>query len=359
MWDKDFTNPDDPLGSLVLTDIGRLHPGDHFRGWVPLSPPADDDIDEGNAAKAPASVEGNAAKRTTLAGAVLLDVRLASGGFRRWGHFVAHYNPEPLPEPPLPPFDVNALYGPGMHLKDLVVDRLMLPMLWSFLHIFFWENWQQSFCILVAWCLGAQLFLQHWPTFFFLYLAYLPCASMSNPPVAGPSSEKKVPGDPQQGPLGSTDVQELSDTVVTEEKLLHWDMVAALVNRSCPAEQKNMLRVFQPLARLGADVAAQLHSIFSGSDPLSKPTVVFFVCLALCCELVSFQTQVMSFGAFILLVKSPLLTAVMGIIAYVQWWLDERRPREEREPPSEWGMVVVPDGEAGEREYEPRWSSKN
>jgi hypothetical protein len=141
-WDQDLTNADDHLGHLEV-DLKELHPQGTFRGWIPLSPPEGKPPD-------------------CCCGAIHLEVSMV--GVRTWRHMLAFVAPPPEKHEP-PAFDLNALYGPGLHLQDLLVNRGLLPLLGVVLHILFWESWRDSLLALLLWNFAAGFFLQHWPAF--------------------------------------------------------------------------------------------------------------------------------------------------------------------------------------------------
>eukprot|EP00928_Gymnodinium_smaydae_P090795 TRINITY_DN74523_c0_g1_i1.p1 TRINITY_DN74523_c0_g1~~TRINITY_DN74523_c0_g1_i1.p1 ORF type:complete len:637 (+),score=113.00 TRINITY_DN74523_c0_g1_i1:48-1913(+) len=349
LWDEDLTNADDFLGGCELR-IDSLRDGATFSGWLPLVSPADHHEQAGHGV-----------------GAVFIEVSLEDVQPSRY--FRACVLPlEALPAPP-PNFDIDAVYGPAMHIVDLMWSRFLSPMLFAFLDLIFWKNPCTSAMVLVTWLVGARCFLEHWPALFFLALACYVLrgrgaqrkktgaataksagavdrgasgrgAASARGRRADPAAAATAGAEASGGSAGSTGSTGGDATPEGE--------LGRTVQRLCyllPAWVKELCQTLQPLLRMGADALQTVHDLFTWQHSGSAGLVCALLLLSLLCELVSISTQVMAFGSVLMLACSPVVTFVRGLVTYVQL---------ARTPPTQ-----VPAGWPLQNEYAPEWDSKD
>ncbi|CAE8730035.1 unnamed protein product, partial [Polarella glacialis] len=131
VWDED-----DPIGSLELP-LASIPAYQLLRGWVPLRLP--------EAQPLPGEVAGPARG----AGAVFLELSLQD--LRAAQHYKSYVLPLPKLPPPLPAFDIDAVYGPIMHLIDLVVSQFISPVVSWILALLLWTDPKRTLLALVIW----------------------------------------------------------------------------------------------------------------------------------------------------------------------------------------------------------------
>lgn len=385
VWDEDALNADDPLGCVRLP-LDLLHETPAaLRGWFPLTPPD--------------GLEGKAA------GAILLELQLVD--FRASKHFLAHVAPLPPPPQPLPPFDVDAVYGPLMKLVDLLWTRLFSHVVLFLLNLIFWKEPRKSALALVLWNVGACWFLPHWPAAALVGLALYALsfrqevmaqrhcqlqrartamlerqASRSLAAGASSAAGSGEAGSADAGAPAPTGPRNLLRQLTAPAAMLfnanHPEpcppvpegeeneaevaaaqaalpaateceeaQLGAAVHRLCfvlPSWVKELCRGFQPLLRTVADGAQLVHDLMTWRHPHSLALVVVLLVTALIVEVLQRSTTVMLLGTAVLLACSPLVPAITGLVSYVGW------ARGGHGVPEDWTMKA---------EYQAQWSSKD
>merc|ERR1712232_21576 len=85
-----------------------------------------------------------------------------------------------------------------------------------------------------------------------------------------------------------------------------------------PRAYKEICRGLQPILKSAADGCQLLHDLYTWNHPSSPNLAVALLMLAIFCGIVSSSTLLMLTGSFVMLVCSPVPTAVLGLVAYVQ-----------------------------------------
>eukprot|EP00931_Biecheleriopsis_adriatica_P038444 TRINITY_DN22021_c0_g1_i2.p1 TRINITY_DN22021_c0_g1~~TRINITY_DN22021_c0_g1_i2.p1 ORF type:complete len:585 (-),score=111.47 TRINITY_DN22021_c0_g1_i2:70-1824(-) len=343
VWDEDKVGSDDALGFLELP-LSSMPASEPFLGWVPLFLPEAQPLPGEDT---PAVAKG--------AGAVLLEVQLVE--VKRPRHLLAFAAPLPAPPKPLPPFDIDALYGPLMHVVDLLWSRFISPVLFWVLGIIFWSKPLHSLAALIAWNVGAKWFLQHYPALpplglAFFMLSYRFCPS---PPSETQSACEKRPkllrentapallesnGQGQESAMQSCEASSDVQSEYDEASL------GGAVRRLCvvlPSSVKDTCRWLQPVLRTVADGLQMVHDIFTWDNAASPGVFTGLLCFAALCEVLQFHVLLMLLGTLVLLACSPILPAVSGGFAYVHWLRAKGQP-------ADWDMRP---------EYDEAWSSKD
>mmetsp|Transcript_10365 Transcript_10365/g.18456 ORF Transcript_10365/g.18456 Transcript_10365/m.18456 type:complete len:585 (-) Transcript_10365:104-1858(-) len=336
VWDEDKVGADDPLGflELPLEEVPSSACHSSFSGWVPLRLPEAEALPGGTAAEAGA------------AGAVFLEVSL--GEIESFKHYLAYVAPLPRPPKPLPPFDIDAVYGPAMHVVDLVWSRFISPILMWFLGIVFWSRPLHSLVALVAWNVGARHFLQHYPAFLpfglalFMFSNFWTCPQVTKAEDPVPKQHKKLTRAKTDGSLSTdkdADGQDVPHGDYDESQL------GSAVQRLCfvlPAWVKELCQGLQPVLRTVADGLQMVHDIFVWDHCASPVVAAVLLAFAGLCEVLRFDILLMVLGSLVLIACSPLVPALTGTVAYA------RRSRSGQ--PKAWEMHA---------EYDEAWSSKD
>eukprot|EP00437_Effrenium_voratum_P019755 CAMPEP_0181454416 /NCGR_PEP_ID=MMETSP1110-20121109/30226_1 /TAXON_ID=174948 /ORGANISM="Symbiodinium sp., Strain CCMP421" /LENGTH=577 /DNA_ID=CAMNT_0023578759 /DNA_START=42 /DNA_END=1775 /DNA_ORIENTATION=+ len=325
VWDEDTATKDDAIGFVDLPLSRVPVSGEPLRGWVPLNLPEAQPL------------PGEYFTPTKGAGAVLLEVQLLDVQSRT--HLYACVSP--LPPVPLPPphFDIDAVYGPAMHLVDLIWTRFVSPILFWLLDLIFWTSPKRSLIALFLWNFGARYFVQHYPAFLPLGLA---CFMLS---FRAQKDESEVVSDATRRPtllrkqtapaiLEDAPVESESAPALTRQDS-HADydeaQLGSAVQRLCfvlPSSVKELCRGFQPLLRTSADAAQMVHDIFVWDHDASPAVAAVLLLSSLVCEVLRFDILLMVIGSGALLACSPLPTALSGCISYVTLLRAKGQPQE-------------------------------
>jgi len=342
VWDEDTATKDDALGFLDLP-LSKVPLTQSFLGWVPLRPPEAQPLPGEDARKTPAKG----------AGAVLLEVQMLDvNPVRRFQAFVSPMPPVP---PPLPHFDIDAVYGPAMHLEDLIWTRFLSPILCWTLDLIFWTKPSRTLLALVLWNLGAKYCLRHYPAFFPLGLF---CFMLSHyfhgdndQAHTGHSTKRPTLVRKRTAPAILEDSQEDNQhSALTRQDSRHVDydeaQLGSAVQKLCfvlPGSVKDTCRGLQPLLRTAADAVQMIHDIFVWDHDASPVVAIALLLWAVLSEVLRFDILLMLMGSSILLACSPLLPALSGFTAYLSLLRAKAQPKE-------WEM---------RDEYEEEWLSKD
>jgi len=348
VWDEDPVSADDAIGflDLDLSQVPIAGGSQPVRGWVPLFRPEEQPL--------PGEVLDHAA---TGAGAVLLEMQLVD--VEPLKHLKSFTAPlPPIPHPP-PPFDIDAVYGPAMHLLDLLWTRFFSPILFWLLDLIFWTSPTRSFIALVAWNLGARYGLRHYPALPPLgLLVFMASYRLCRP--AAQEEEKVDVKLPRRSLLrrGSspailedreaTNEESAQPMVTRQDSKQDYDeaQLGSAVQRLCfvlPSSIKDLCRGLQPVLRMTADGLQMVHDIFVWEHAASPAVAcVLLVCAAIS-EVLRFDILLMVIGSGVLLACSPLVPAVSGSVAYLRLRAASGRPKA-------WDI---------RDEYEEAWSSKD
>eukprot|EP00930_Biecheleria_cincta_P048482 TRINITY_DN33778_c0_g1_i1.p1 TRINITY_DN33778_c0_g1~~TRINITY_DN33778_c0_g1_i1.p1 ORF type:complete len:599 (+),score=68.62 TRINITY_DN33778_c0_g1_i1:109-1905(+) len=358
VWDADKLDKDDIIGilELPLAEVPGCSGSQPLRGWVPLRLPEAQNL-PGESTPRPARG----------AGAVLIEVSLRD--VQPASHLWAYASPLPQAPAPLPRFDIDAVYGPIMHMVDLLWTRCISPILFWLLGIIFWSQPLHSLAALVAWNVGARWFLSHYPACaplgLALYMFSFSQFSSQGDCDDSPKAEKKsartlVRQKTSPALLESEDSAHQAATTTSASGAQPQDMGSKLQEHEeyeesqlgsavqklafvLPRWLKDMLRGFQPTLRSTADGLQMVHDIFVWDHDASPYVAVGLLCFAVLCELLRFDVLLMLVGSVILLAFSPLMPAVTGTIAYLHWTRAKGQPHA-------WEMAY---------NYDEAWSSKD
>jgi len=345
VWDEDKVGADDPIGFLELP-IGEAVSATKgsFSGWVPLILPEAE------------SLPGETAPQPGAAGALFLEVSVEN--VESFKHYLAYVAPLPRPPKPLPPFDIDAVYGPAMHIVDLIWSRFISPILTWLLGIIFWSRPMHSLVALVAWNVGARHFLQHYPAFLPLGLAIFMFSSLAPSPGLAkevpavkevPRQRKKLTHAKTDGSLSTGEAAE-EDTSAGGDVPADGDeydeaQLGSAVQRLCfvvPRSVKELCRGLQPVLRTVADGLQMVHDIFVWDHGASPAVAAGLLAFSGLCEVLPFDILLMLVGSLVLIACSPVIPAITGTIAY------SRRRRSGQ--PEAWEMHA---------DYNEAWSSKD
>lgn len=278
-FDEDTFDADDSLGSLELP-LGALHPsGTPFSGWFKLTPP-----------------EGNPGP----AGSVFLELQLTDVDSNK--HLMSYLNPpEPVPTPPAP-FDIDAIYAPGMHIKDLLWDRFFYHVLCKTVELVFWTSPKTSAFALVAWNISTS-YLKHWPAGSLLALVCYMFKQRNNSVVQSSGTASVESSKPEEAHLNSA------------IRSVLW----------IPAQYKDLCVFLAPLMRLGADFLQKIRDVMTWEHPSSPHVAAALVVAAMMCEVFKFSTVLKVLGSSTLLACSPVQKAALGLVAYLKWNLGDEK----------------------------------
>eukprot|EP00927_Polykrikos_kofoidii_P065158 TRINITY_DN60946_c0_g1_i1.p1 TRINITY_DN60946_c0_g1~~TRINITY_DN60946_c0_g1_i1.p1 ORF type:complete len:580 (-),score=78.64 TRINITY_DN60946_c0_g1_i1:330-2069(-) len=345
LFDQDLLDADDPLGSIHLPiKTSFRSPQTELRGWV--------------------QIVGPFSANPSNAGGVNLEIRISD--FNPWRHFFTYVVAPPAIEQPLPPFDIDAVYGPSLHLLDLLWTRSGYHVVCFAYDLVFWTTPWQSAVAILLWNVASCFFLPHWPAAICVALAGYALSSWlrgESLAVESPilslkgSGSHIVEGASLQPPTASGSTCQ-SDSKDSE---MHLGFFAARTAAAAPAWVKELCRYFQPLLRMGADSCEMVHELFTWRHPDSPKLVAGLLMFAIVCELFAFSTVLMFVGSAALLAFSPVPYAVSGLIAYARWRRavkvfvagaeqNDSSLDSQASPLESWGM---------ENEWNPAWSSSN
>jgi len=348
VWDEDTTSRDDAIGflDLPLSQVPLSSSSAPLRGWVPLCRP--------EAQALPGEVVNLPAKG---AGAVLLQVQLVD--VEQFKLFKAFAAPFPaVPQPP-PPFDVDAVYGPAMHLVDLLWTRFFSPILFWLLDLIFWTSPIRSLVALILWNLGARYGLPHYPALppfgLLCFMVYNrlkrekepEVQEQAQPPLRRHRSllrKKSAPALPEEDAVHPQPPLSRQDSALAKD----YDeaQLGSAVQRLCfvlPSSIKDLCRGLQPLLRTVADGLQMVHDIFEWEHSASPAAAIVLIVCTVVSEVLRFDILLMLIGSAVLLVCSPLVPAVSGTIGFLSYRTAQGRPKV-------WGM---------QDEYNEEWSSKD
>ncbi|CAE8680398.1 unnamed protein product, partial [Polarella glacialis] len=333
VWDEDLVSKDDPIGSLELP-LASIPAYQLLRGWVPLRLP--------EAQPLPGEVAGPARG----AGAVFLELSLQD--LRAAQHYKSYVLPLPKLPPPLPAFDIDAVYGPIMHLIDLVVSQFISPVVSWILALLLWTDPKRTLLALVTWNAAAKWALPHWPTAWWLWAAYyifshrhavkkeLPAAAVSSSPGTASSStdrvaeasaqvqspwpkllrQKTVPAALQVSAAAAPCAEDAEEHKSPgAEKQPEESQLGSAVQNLCfvlPSSVKLTCRGLQPTLRTAADSLQMVHDIFVYDHPASPAVIGVFLVLALLAELLRYDVYLRVLGSLVFFATSPLLKALTG-----------------------------------------------
>jgi hypothetical protein len=165
VFDRDVTSKDDEMGYIEIP-ISSLPNGREICGWAPLLYYEKVDPDKIlEVAKGTDLISGTS-RIPVPAGSVrvsiTLDFKIPQELFAYIRSAVA------IPPTKKSQFNVNALYGPGMLVVDLLWWRLGQPVLGIVMYVLYWENFLVSLFSLILW-VPIALNMEYWPSgFFFL-----------------------------------------------------------------------------------------------------------------------------------------------------------------------------------------------
>mmetsp|Transcript_55579 Transcript_55579/g.113125 ORF Transcript_55579/g.113125 Transcript_55579/m.113125 type:complete len:582 (-) Transcript_55579:353-2098(-) len=326
VWDEDTATRDDALGFLDLS-LAKVPLSRPFRGWVPLRPPEAQPLPGEDARKTPA----------TGAGAVLLEVQMLDvKPVRRFQAFVSPLPPVP---PPLPHFDIDAVYGPAMHLVDLIWSRFLSPILFWILDLIFWASPTRTLFALILWNVGAKYCLEHYPAFFPLGLLCFMLRHYFHEKEEAVRAKRPTLVRKRTAPAILEESQAGSEHgALSRQDSRHADydeaQLGSAVQSLCfvlPGSVKDLCRGLQPLLRTAADGVQTIHDIFVWDHDASPFAAIALLLWAVLAEVLRFDLYLMLIGSSILLACSPLLPAVSGFSAYLSLLRAKTQPEE-------WGM---------------------
>lgn len=273
------------------------------------------------------------------AGAVLLEVEMLDvKPLRRFQAFVSPLPPVP---PPLPHFDIDAVYGPAMHLVDLIWTRFVAPVLFWTLDLIFWTSPMRTMLALLLWNLGAKYSLQHYPAFFPLGLLVFMLRHYfheDREEALRPSAKRPTLVRKRTAPAILEDTQAGENGALARQDSRHVDydeaQLGSAVQSLCfvlPSSVKDLCRGFQPLLRTAADGVQTIHDIFVWDHSASPFVAIALLLWAAVSEVLRFDYLLMLMGSSILLACSPLIPALSGFVAYLSLLRAKAQPQE-------WGM---------------------
>ena len=352
VYDKDVAGSDDFIGKVYIP-VERLPNGKPMTGWVPIVYTKENDD--------PGTELSFGDPGTAPAGAVLISVRL---DYKIRSELRGYIRASVSEAPPKKiKFDINALYGPGMLVLELLWTRMLSPFVTVFLYVLMWENFIVSLVATAMW-LPIATHIEYWPSAFFFWLdfvifynyIYRSFKALSNPMEAAPVSNKKMVARLAKMPFsaghkvaqkamglamtGSKAITDLSGATGSESKGkpspavkpvvpggekeappdYEEQSLGSVVNKLLfvsPGWLKEMLAGLQPVARSAADGIAMVYDIFHGAHDQSL--LVFFICLVIGVILlyVPFRYFVATLGVLVMFATSPLMKLIMGAVSYL------------------------------------------
>ena len=360
VFDRDVTSKDDEMGFIEIP-ISSLPNGREITGWVPLL--FYEDVDPNQLLEVAPGDTVFANRRVPVpAGSVRVSLTL---DFKIHQELFAYIRSAvAIPPSKKVQFNVNALYGPGMLVVDLLWWRLGQPILGYIMYVLYWENFIVSLLSLLFW-IPLALNMEYWPSGFFFVMdalmirnlvkrKYKALEDAEDPTAKDPSSGGSQPSTPsrkggsRKSIMTATQMDKLKALTSATKNLMHADQAiegAAAVKKptdtkkssgdpGAPVEEmslgsfvgtmsmmapgwvKEYAAYYQPLLRMIADYLVLLLSVMEMSSPLSMPLLVVFGLLGVTLLYVQFKLFVMVVGAFILFFFSPFMSIFYGVVAY-------------------------------------------
>ncbi|KAF4686478.1 extended synaptotagmin-like protein [Perkinsus olseni] len=286
VYDYDMTSDDDLLGTAYI-DLTNLIPGQPSNGWLPLT--------------------GEDGKP---AGAIHLELEIMyTPGSERIAYIQNAMMPRPQPKQK---FDINALYGPGMFMAQVLWFDTLQPFLMNHvLPILMWENWLLSAMVLIGFIYGSY-YAAYWPAFGCWALAV---AMVRNKFLKGydrfMQNRTLTSTVDASGKLVLEDSD--SDNDGDEPQEQSFNGLIKTFTRLSPGWVKDLAAGFQPLVRTLADLVNEIREIILWKHKMSQ--TVFYALLALGVVLcfIPFWIVVMVVGVGIICANSPLKGLSIGL----------------------------------------------
>ncbi|EER10619.1 hypothetical protein Pmar_PMAR018998 [Perkinsus marinus ATCC 50983] len=287
VFDYDMASDDDLLGTAYI-DLTNLIPGEPTNGWLPL-----------------VGEDGKPA------GAIHLELMIM---YTPSSERIAFVQEAMVPRPkPKPKFDINALYGPGMFMAQVLWFDTLQPVLKDHvLPILMWENWLLSTIVLVGF-IYASYYAAYWPAFACWALAVAMIRNkvlkgydrfMQNKTLSSTidASGKLILEDSDDDKDDSNEPQEQS-----------FNGLIKTFTRLSPGWVKDLAAGFQPLVRQLADIVTETREIILWRHKLSKPIcyALWVAGVVLC--FIPFWIVVMAAGVGIICANSPLKGLSIGL----------------------------------------------
>ena len=363
VFDRDVTSKDDEMGYIEIP-ISSLPNGREITGWAPLL--FYENVDPNQLLEVAPGDTVFASKRVPVpAGSVRVSLTL---DFKIHQELFAYIRSAvAIPPSKKVQFNVNALYGPGMLVVDLLWWRVGQPILGYIMYVLYWENFLVSLLSLLVW-IPLAMHMEYWPSgFFFLMDAlmvrnlvkrkYKALAEAEDPTLKDQGTTGSSPATPSRKSVsrksimtatqmdklkaltsatknvtqaaqaieGAASVKKPTDsknsdgsgaatgTAVEEMSL---GSFVGTMSMMAPGWVKEYAAYYQPLLRMIADYLLLLLSVMEMSSPLSMPLLVVFGMLGVALLYVQFKLFVMVVGAFILFFFSPFMSILYGVVAY-------------------------------------------
>ena len=356
VFDRDVTSKDDEMGYIEIP-ISSLPNGREICGWAPLLYYEKVDPDKIlEVAKGTDLISGTS-RIPVPAGSVrvsiTLDFKIPQELFAYIRSAVA------IPPTKKSQFNVNALYGPGMLVVDLLWWRLGQPILGIVMYVLYWENFLVSLFSLILW-VPIALNMEYWPSgFFFLMDAimvrnlmrrkYLALADAEDPTMSSDNqAEAGAPSTPtrksasRKSFMTASQMTKLKVLSSATKNLTHADETVSApkkptdkkpgdagpeemslgsfvgtMSMMAPGWVKEYAAYYQPLLRMVADYLILLLGVMEMSSPLSIPLLFIFGCLGITLLYVQFKLFVMVAGTFVLFFFSPFMSIFYGVVYYI------------------------------------------
>jgi hypothetical protein len=367
VFDRDVTSKDDEMGFIEIP-ISSLPNGREINGWAPLL--YYEKVDPNKLVEVvPGTDFSSGSSRIPVpAGSVRVSITL---DFKIHQELFAYIRSAvAIPPTKKSQFNVNALYGPGMLVVDLLWWRLGQPILGIIMYVLYWENFLVSLFSLILW-IPIAMNMEYWPSgFFFLMDAimvrnlmrrkYQALADAEDPtitddsPEVAPStptrksaSRKSIMTESQMNKLkvlssATKNLNHVEETVTPKKPEKKSDAVpeemslgsfVGTMSMMAPGWVKEYAAYYQPLLRMVADYLILLLGVMEMSSPLSIPLLVIFAGLGISLLYVQFKLFVMVVGGFVLFFFSPFMSIFYGVVYYIT------RPWPNKTP-EQFGMSV-------------------
>jgi hypothetical protein len=367
VFDRDVTSKDDEMGFIEIP-ISSLPNGREINGWAPLL--YYEKVDPNKLVEVvPGTDFSSGSSRIPVpAGSVRVSITL---DFKIHQELFAYIRSAvAIPPTKKSQFNVNALYGPGMLVVDLLWWRLGQPILGIIMYVLYWENFLVSLFSLILW-IPIAMNMDYWPSgFFFLMDAimvrnlmrrkYQALADAEDPtitddsPEVAPStptrksaSRKSIMTESQMNKLkvlssATKNLNHVEETVTPKKPEKKSDAVpeemslgsfVGTMSMMAPGWVKEYAAYYQPLLRMVADYLILLLGVMEMSSPLSIPLLVIFAGLGISLLYVQFKLFVMVVGGFVLFFFSPFMSIFYGVVYYIT------RPWPNKTP-EQFGMSV-------------------
>jgi len=359
VFDRDATSKDDEMGFIEIP-ISSLPNGREITGWAPLL--FYETVDPNKLLEVSPGDPVFASKRVPVpAGSVRVSLTL---DFKIHQELFAYIRSAvAIPPSKKVQFNVNALYGPGMLVVDLLWWRLGQPILGYIMYVLYWENFLVSLFSLIFW-IPIALNMEYWPSGFFFIMDAVMIRNLvrrkykaledAEDPMIGkdtmgsPSTPTRKGGSSRKSIMSATQMDKLKALTSTTTGLMKSDDALAgaaavkkptdtkkqdgqngqpveemslgsfvgTMSMMAPGWVKEYAAYYQPLLRMVADYLILLLAVLEMSNPLSIPLLFVFGILGFMLLYVQFKLFVMVVGAFILFFFSPFMSIVYGVIAY-------------------------------------------